>query len=109
MPPANDANHRSNLVTTLVVAALLLPWAWILSRLRGGDNHVGFDPRYLAVTAAPALAWAALGRRRPRLRGVLLGLAVLSIAGLLWLHATARLLDYETWLKRGMPSPDAGR
>jgi hypothetical protein len=91
----------------LAMSALLAPWIWVVSRVVGGaTNHVGFDPRYLAVSTVPAMAWFVRDRGRTVMSRVAVLLAGISVAGLFWLHSSRRLVDYETWLELGMPQPE---
>lgn len=94
----------------LTVFVLLAPWVWVAARTLGGmANHVGFDPRLLGISTVPTLVWFFQCRGRTTTSWVLVLLAATSMAGLFWLHSSHRLVEYETWLERGMPSPGGAR
>lgn len=85
---------------------LLLFWGGVALRLlTSSGNHIGVNvlwalPLALVATLAGGLWWAA-GRR---LAGaVLLGLGLMTGVGVVLLDRLNILVEYETWLERGMP------
>ncbi len=103
-----SGDRRAALLLTVFV--LLVPWVWIAARTLGGmANHIGFDPRFLAISTVPTLMWFLQCHGRTTTSRVLVLLAAISIAGLFWLRSSHWLIEYETWLERGMPSPGAAR
>lgn len=73
------------------------------------SNHVGYDIRWVWGLCALAVAWAAWGaRRRPRMTRavVCLTLLALVLAGVVFVFDRYNVLvEYETWVARGMPEP----
>ena len=93
---------------------------WVLSTLSGAclvglmayvvyndSGHTGFEPRLLAVlfagtAAASLLVWWKRRRTTPAI--VLAGLLGLAGCGtLLYLDQTNALVEYNRWIRRGMP------
>jgi hypothetical protein len=83
------------------VLALLIPYVW-----SHDSNHTGFDPWMLLAAFAPtAILGFVAFRRRANFLGAILA-CVVGLGGigyLVYLDRTNRLLQYETWIERGMP------
>ncbi|MBB4286056.1 hypothetical protein [Roseospira goensis] len=100
------------LAVLALAAAELLLLAWFGYRLASyPENHLGFSPYLGLGLALPGLGAGLLGLfgarlGAPRLRRVGAGLVILSLGLVAVLAAFDRfniLIDYETWLQRGMP------
>ncbi|WP_299440716.1 hypothetical protein [uncultured Rhodospira sp.] len=97
----------------LAIAAVLVLEAGIVAalfvRIAGSSvNHIGASPYLALMVALPGLVMGLAGLRAPhRLRrGLSWGLVGLSLAvagAVVALDQFNILVEYETWLRRGMP------
>ena len=73
------------------------------------SNHVGVDIRWGWGLSAMALAWCAAGLRfRPAPRWtitVVVIAAMVFAAGLFIIDRYNVMMDYNVWIRRGMPAP----
>lgn len=69
--------------------------------------HTGFEPYDLVVLYALMIAFGAIRLRmkpeRRRLTAVMMGLALASGATVVWLDDHDVIVQYDRWVKRGMP------
>lgn len=94
------------LVLFLIVSFWLLV-AWEVYR-RHGVNHVGYDVRMLAPFFAAGVLFFSVFRRVATRSWLLLLLCLFSAVGVLLLHYANVLVDYDSWIERGMPSSFSG-
>ena len=100
------------ILLTAMVAAVLggtITIVGVVIATRYPANHVGFDVRWLYGLAGVGVLWCAfvwLTRAAP---GWLIVAVVVLSAGLVGVVLAADglnlFVEYETWLKRGMPGP----
>lgn len=99
---------------TLRIALAALPAvlsiSFIAYRIFGVSvNHIGFTPHYLDILSiASVLLALALKVSRPALWAIVL-LAALNNGIVVWAIQSHNFLEYEDWIKRGMPNKTTGR
>lgn len=94
----------------LTGASLLLLAGIVLYTMGNASGHTGWEPfTSLAVFVPAALAGGGmLGFRRSmpevkRVGAIALAVGLAGIALVVWLDRTNRLVQYERWIRRGMP------
>jgi len=74
---------------------------------RAPSNHIGFDPRWLGIAAAPAIIVIGMGVwRRARVAPVLacMLMTLIFVVALVLVDQLNLLVQYDEWLRRGMPA-----
>jgi len=102
---------RSLTVTTALWACCLLECIAIGALVvavasRAPSNHIGFDPRWLGVAALPAILaiGTAIARRTSGTAVLICTLTtVILVVGLLLIDQLNVMVQYDEWLRRGMP------
>lgn len=75
--------------------------------LRGSSNHIGFDPRWLGIIVLPAIIVVGIGvwRRSGAAPVLACTLAtLLFVVALILVDQLNLLVQYDEWLRRGMPA-----
>lgn len=71
-------------------------------------NHVSLTPHYLDILSICSIFLALIFRvSRPALWGIAL-LAAINTLLVVWVIDTHNFLEYEDWIKRGMPEKTVG-
>lgn len=86
--------------------ALILFWGLVVLRIVSHpENHIGVSVLWVLPLALVAMLagglWLSTQRRRAGV--ALLALGLLTVAGAVLLDRLNILVEYESWLKRGMP------
>ena len=98
----------------MIVAALvasLLVWAALIERIvHQPANHVGPEPLLAAIpfVALLAVAWLRRYRRWKTTRVLVTAYVLLSLSALVAMDRANVLVQYERWLRRGMPERPCG-
>ncbi|MHA7683173.1 hypothetical protein [Cupriavidus sp. PET2-C1] len=71
-------------------------------------NHISLTPHYLDILSICSILLALIFRvSRPALWGIAL-LAAINTLLVVWVIDTHNFLEYEDWIKRGMPEKTVG-
>jgi len=71
-------------------------------------NHTGFTPHYLNIFSMASVLLALAFRLERRALWGIAALAALNTYLVIWAINSHNLLEYEDWIKRGMPGKTVG-
>lgn len=89
-------------ISVLLLIPPVMVTAWVLHRaLWVPDNHIGFEPSLFMGVAASSVIAAALSRGR--LRWIAIGVSLATVGVIAGAIHFNLLLQYEEWIRLGMP------
>ncbi|WP_454722751.1 MULTISPECIES: hypothetical protein [Cupriavidus] len=95
----------------LILSALpaMLSILFIAFRVLGvAVNHTGFTPHYLDVLSLASVILAIAFRLDRTGLAIVVLLAIVNMALVIWAIESHNLLEYEDWIRRGMPGKTLG-
>lgn len=100
---------RNKLLTLITAAPALLSIAYVLYRTAFVRvNHVGLTPHYLDIFSVISVLLALTLRLERKWLWAVVLVAAANVLLVVWAIETNILVEYEEWIRRGMPERGAG-
>ncbi|WP_439889530.1 hypothetical protein ACS7SF_09365 [Ralstonia sp. 25C] len=100
---------KAKILTLIAALPALMSILYVAYRVFFVDvNHVGLTPHYLDVPAVVSVLLALVFRLERRGLWAVAVIAALNVLVVVWAIDTNILVEYEEWIRRGMPVKSVG-
>lgn len=100
---------KTKILTLIAALPALMSILYVAYRVFFDNvNHVGLTPHYLDVPAVVSVLLALAFRLERRALWAVAAIAALNVFVVVWAIDTNILVEYEEWIRRGMPKKSVG-